>query len=140
MSMEIIVQWATILSPIIAVLIAIWAFKSNAKDTDKKIAVMQENTENEIQRLKELARLQVEAISTEMEMEMTRNRIKAQQTLDESCELSSIMSDNQLTFRDLSLQSFESRKPARDNKSLNAYIQELNRLSGKLSQIKQQLD
>jgi predicted nucleic acid-binding Zn-ribbon protein len=35
--MEIIVQWATILSPIIAVLIAVWVNQKNAKDTKKQL-------------------------------------------------------------------------------------------------------
>lgn len=138
--MEMMVQWATILSPIIAVIIAIWATKSNAKDTDKKIAVFVENTEKELQRLKELSRLQVEGVSTVMEMEMTKNRLISQQALDESREISRIMSDNQLTFRNMRLNDFNSRKPERDNKYLNAYVQELNQLSRKLSQIKEQLN
>ena len=138
--MEMMVQWATILSPIIAVVIAIWATKSNAKDTDKKIAVFVENTEKELQRLKELSRPQVEGVSTVMEMEMTKNRLISQQALDESREISQIMSENQLTFRNMRLNDFNSRKPERDNKYLNDYVQELNQLSRKLSQIKEQLN
>lgn len=138
--MDTIVQVATILSPIIAVLLAWWTSRSSAKGTAREIAVMQENTEKEIQRLKELARLQVEAISTTMEMEMTRNRIISQQTLEESRELSRIMSNSQMSIRNISMYDFESRKSACDNKSLNAYLQELNRLNGKLNQIRQQLN
>ena len=36
--MDTIVQWATILSPIIAVLLAWWASRSSAKDTAKQIS------------------------------------------------------------------------------------------------------
>ena len=41
-----LVQWATILSPIIAVLIAIWASKSSAKDTAKKLVALEVADEN----------------------------------------------------------------------------------------------
>lgn len=47
--MEIFVQWATILSPIIALLIAWWMSRSSAKDTAKQIAS-----------IKELAKIQIE--------------------------------------------------------------------------------
>ena len=43
-----IVQWATILSPIIAVLIAWWTVWSSSKDTAKKIATLEKSTMEQI--------------------------------------------------------------------------------------------
>lgn len=47
--MNVIVQWATILSPIIAVLIAWWMSRSSAKDTAKQIAALEESTTKQIE-------------------------------------------------------------------------------------------
>ena len=54
--MDVIVQWATILSPIIAVLIAWWMSRSSAKDTAKQIAALEENTTKQIESIKELSK------------------------------------------------------------------------------------
>lgn len=43
--MEIIVQWATILSPIIAVVLAWWMSRSGARDTAKMVATIKELTQ-----------------------------------------------------------------------------------------------
>ena len=137
--MEAIVQWATILSPIIAILIAVWAIRSSAKDTDRKIKAMRESTAEEVEKLSQLADLQVQALALELELEQVRNRIAAQQAAEESEESRSIFSCNQLDFRAMMKANFEMRKPQRDSKYLTAYIQQLNRLSGKLNEIKQQL-
>ena len=40
--METVVQWATILSPIIAVIIAWWMTRNSAKDAAKQIASIKE--------------------------------------------------------------------------------------------------
>ena len=49
------VQWATILSPIIAVLVAVWVVVSSKKDTDKQI-----------ESIKALSKLQIEILATEI--------------------------------------------------------------------------
>ena len=58
--MEIIVLWVTILSPIIAVVIAVWTSRSSAKDTAKKIAALEESTTKQVESMKELAQIQIE--------------------------------------------------------------------------------
>ena len=65
---ETIAQWATILSPIIAVGLAWWAVRSSSKDTDKKIAAIKESSERGINQLKELAQLEVEALTLKLDM------------------------------------------------------------------------
>lgn len=59
-------QWATILSPIVAVLLAWWTASRSSKDTAKKIAATEETTTNIIK----LARLQAELTSIKLDMEI----------------------------------------------------------------------
>lgn len=70
--MEAIVQWATILSPIIAVVIAIWASRSSAKETAKQIAA-----------IKELAVLQIDSTILEMEYEFFKAESSMKEYRDE---------------------------------------------------------
>ncbi len=60
--MDIVVQWATILSPIIAVLIAWWTVRSSAKDTAKKISKLEESTREQIAALEESTKKQIAAL------------------------------------------------------------------------------
>lgn len=71
--MDIIVQWATILSPIIAVLIAWWTVRSSAKDTAKKISTLEESTREQIAALEENTTKQVESVKelTKIQIELS---------------------------------------------------------------------
>lgn len=138
--MEAIVQWVTILSPIIAVLLAWCAAKSSSKETNKQIAAMQENTEKEIKQLKELATLEVEALSLKLDAELIQKSLIAQQADEERKGLNDVMSINDLTFQDISLRRFESQQPERNHKYMMAYLQELKKFSQRLNQIKQQIN
>ena len=60
--MDIVVQWATILSPIIAVLIACWTVWSNSKDTAKKMAALEKSTSEQIAALEESTTKQIAAL------------------------------------------------------------------------------
>lgn len=134
-----IVQWATIISPIIAVFLAWWTVRSSSKDTDKKIAAIKEWSEKEINQLKKLSQLEVETLSLKLDMELIQRAIIAQQANEERNSMQQIMSSNQITFQELGLRKFESEQPARNLKYTTAYIQELKRLSAKLDDIKKNL-
>ena len=134
-----IVQWATIISPIIAVFLAWWTVRSSSKDTDKKIAAIKEWSEKEINQLKKLSQLEVETLSLKLDMELIQRAIIAQQANEERSSVQQIMSSNQITFQELGLRKFESEQPARNLKYTTAYIQELKRLSAKLDDIKKNL-
>ena len=67
--MEIIVLGATILSPIIAVLIAVWTSRSGARDTAKQIAAV-----------KELTKVQLELTKMKLDKELWDARILHLQT------------------------------------------------------------
>ncbi len=71
-----IVQWATILSPIIAVLLAWWTSKSSAKENRKQIAA-----------LKDIAVLQIDTTILEMEYEFFKAETSMREYKDEIEEL-----------------------------------------------------
>lgn len=127
--MDTIVQWATILSPIIAVLVAVWVVISSKKDTDKQI-----------ESIKALSKLQIEILATQIEMESVRNRIIAQQTEEERMELNKIGSIFHIQAHELALRDFEEKQPERNLKYTKTYLQELNRLNEKLVQLKKQIN
>lgn len=74
--MEIFVQWATILSPIIAVAIAVWTSRSSAKS-------LRESTKKEIQGMKELAAIQIDTTILEMEYEFFKTETTMKDYRDE---------------------------------------------------------
>ena len=78
--METIVQFATILSPIIAVVLAWWTSRSSARS-------LQESTQKEIQSLKELAAIQIETTILEMEYEFFKAETMMKDYHDEIEEL-----------------------------------------------------
>ena len=67
---DVIVQWATILSPIIAVGLAWWTVRSSSKDTAKKIDAIEQSTNREIERLKQISRLQIEIPIVQLQKEL----------------------------------------------------------------------
>lgn len=68
--MNTIVQWATILSPIIAVVIAVWASRKSAKDTAKQIAAIEESTNKQMESMKRLSLLQLSAAYDSLELSL----------------------------------------------------------------------
>ena len=142
-----IIQW---LSPIVAVLLAWWTIRKSSKDTDRKIAAMEEgtskqiaamreNAEKEVNQLKELAQLEIEALTIKLDMELIQRQLMAQQADEERKSMQQIMSSNQTTFQDLGLREFESKQPERNLKYTKAFIQELKKLSERLEGLKEQL-
>lgn len=66
--MDVFVQWATILSPIIAVLLAWWTSRSGARDTAKQIDA-----------LKKLAKIQLETTQIQINKELWEARTRSLQ-------------------------------------------------------------
>lgn len=78
--MDTIVQWATILSPIIAVVIAIWASRSSAKDTAQKITALENNTKKQIDSIKDLSKIQIKTTQIQINKELKDALIRHKQT------------------------------------------------------------
>lgn len=101
--MDCVVQWATILSPIIAVVMARWTIRSSAKDTAKKLAALEESTHEQIaaldkstkeqiaalelstikqiESIKKLTKIQLEVSQIQTNMELSDSMIREKQTL-----------------------------------------------------------
>ena len=56
-------KWEILLGPIIAVLIAVWTIKKSAKETEKKLAALEESTNKQVDKLTQLMKLQTEITS-----------------------------------------------------------------------------
>ena len=115
--MDAIVQWATILSPIIAVLIAWWMSRSSAKDTAKQI-----------ESIKELARLQMDASIKQVELEIEKNLFLAKQAQQEWEEIDQINNSgmaSQVQWKQIRMQQFREQKPERDYKLFSEFIKDL---------------
>lgn len=79
-----IVLIATISSPIIAVIIAIWTSKSSAKATAKQIMALKESTSRQMESIKQLAKIQIETTSLILEKELRDAKNLNQQTIQKS--------------------------------------------------------
>lgn len=128
-NMDAIVQWATILSPIIAVLVAVWVVISSKKDTDKQI-----------ESIKTLSKLHVEVLLTEIDMDMQKSLIIIKQAEEERQEMRQIMDIHMLDFRDLAWQDYKAKTPERNLKYTKAYFQELSQIKNKLTKIKEEIN
>ena len=125
---DVIVQWATILSPIIAVLIAWWMSKSSAKDTAKQIAALEESTTKQIESIKELARIQMDASIKQVELEIEKNLFLAKQAQQEWEGIQSIKSgglSHIAEWRNGVMKEFQENKPERDYHLYSQFAKEL---------------
>ena len=126
--MNVIVQWATILSPIIAVLIAWWMSRSSAKDTAKQIAALEESTTKQIESIKQLARLQMDASIKQVELEIEKNLFLANQAQQEWKGIEEINNSgmaHMLEWREEITRRFKDKKPERDYHLYSQFIKDL---------------
>ena len=130
-----IVQWATILSPIIAVGAAIWASVSSSKDTAKKIAALEDSTTKQVESVKELSRQQIDASVKQVELEIEKNLVlamHARQEREEIIEINNGAFAYLTEWKNQAMMEFQEKKPERDYKLYCEFIK-------KLESIKQEL-
>lgn len=65
---------AIIIALIVPIGVAIWTVRSSAKDTAKQIAALEESTTKQVESIKELARIQIEITSIQLQKELTETR------------------------------------------------------------------
>ena len=126
--MDSIVNLATILSPIIAVVIAIWASRSSAKETAKKIAALEESTKKQVESIKALSKRQIEASIKQVELEIEKNQLLANQAKQEKEGIDKINNSEiayQTEWRNLALRDFQEKKPERDYLLYCKFIEDL---------------
>ncbi len=129
--METIVQWATILSPIVAVVLAWWAGRSSAKDATKQI-----------ESIKKLSELQIEASIRQVELEIEKNMLLATQAKQEWEEIQRINNSGIAHFveaKNSMMARFREEKPERDYQLYCSFIQELETIKKGLESSKNNL-
>ena len=130
--MELIVQWATILSPIIAVLVAWWMSRSSAKATEKQIAS-----------IKELSRLQIEASIKQVELEIEKNLLLATQAKQEWEGIQNINGSSLSHIDEWKkgvMKQYQEQKPERDYHLYNKFVKDLETIKKGLEANKKKLD
>ncbi len=65
---------AVIMALIVPIGVAVWTVRSSAKDTAKQIAALEESTTKQVESIKELARIQIEITSIQLQKELTEAR------------------------------------------------------------------
>ncbi len=138
--MDTIVQWATILSPIIAVGIAIWTSKRSAKDTERKLEQMRESTQREVEQIRHLANLQIEALIMELDKDIAKNSAITSQANEELSEMRKCNEIHMAAFREIALKEYEAKQPERNYKYARMYLSELKNLKKRIEDIKKQVN
>ena len=69
---------AIIIALIVPIAVAIWTVRSSSKDTDKKIAAIEESTKKQVESIKELTKLQIDSLLASMDMEISKNKLMYQ--------------------------------------------------------------
>ena len=138
-----IVQISAILSPIIAVLLAWWASRSSAKDTAKQIAALEESTTKQVESIKELARLQMDASIRQVELEIEKNLFlanQAQQEWEGIKEINNSGMASQVQWKEIRMQQFREQKPERDYYLYSQFIKDLEKIKKELLTSKKKLN
>ena len=141
--MNVIVQWTTILSPIVAVFIAWWMSRSSAKDTAKQIAALEESTTKQIESIKKLARLQMDASIKQVELEIEKNLFlanQAQQEWEGIKEINNSGMASQVQWKEIRMQQFREQKPERDYHLYSKFIKDLKTIKKGLEVSKKKLN
>lgn len=131
-----IVQWATILSPIISVIIAVFVTWANSRDVKKQIEAVKElsrqtidNTSKEVESIKLLSKLQIESSIKQVELEIEKYQLLARQSKQEVEGIESINTSvlaYQPIFRENAMNQLKEESPQRDLRLYSEFIQRLN--------------
>lgn len=138
----IIAQWATILSPVIAVIIAIWTSRSSAKDTAKKLAALEENNSKQIESIKELSRNLIDTSIKQVDLEIEKAMFFAKQAKQELELINDINNSGaayQAEMRDAMMRNFQEDKPRRDYSLYCDFLESLEKLKMSLTLSKKRL-
>ncbi len=141
--MNIIVQWATILSPVVAILLAIWAIRSSAKDTAKQMKALEENTARQIENVKGLSRQMIDAAIQQVELEIAKNQLLAKLAMQERRGIENINNSGMSHYTEWSesmKKQFREQKPERDYNFYCQFAQTLGTIKQNLMASKDQLN
>lgn len=137
------VQWVALLSPIIAVLLAWWTVRSSSKDTAKQIAAIEENTSKQIDNLKDLTRLQMDASIKQVELEIEKYRFYARQAKNEMDGIRRINHSGMayyVDWKESAMKDFCETKPERDYELYSQHIHYLEAMKQELISNRKNMD
>ena len=119
---------AVIIALIVPIGVAVWTVRSSAKDTAKQIAALEESTTKQIESIKELSRLQMDASIKQVELEIEKNLFLAKQAQQEWEGIQSInnsgLSGN-ATWSEMVKKQYQEKKPERDYQLYSQFVKEL---------------
>ena len=129
MVFEIITSVANVLLSLVAVKIAIRSSRQTSKDATRQI-----------ESIKRLTEIQIEARLRQIEVEIQKNRLLGQQVREEWQEIENIRNP-QLgrVFEDDMKRKLVEQRPRKQMEFYDTYIQNLNEISDKLAKLKEKL-
>ena len=134
---------AIIIALIVPIGVAVWTVRSSAKDTAKQIAALEESTTKQIESIKQLARLQMDATIKQVELEIEKNVLLAKQAQQEWEGIQSIKNgglSHIAEWRNGVMKEFQENKPERDYHLYSLFIKELQAIKKGLETNKKKLD
>lgn len=133
---------AIIIALIVPIGVAIWTVRSSAKDTAKQIAAFEESTTKQIESIKELARLQMDASIKQVELEIEKNLFMAKQAQQEWEGIQNIKNGDLshiAEWRNGVMKEFQENKPERDYHLYSQFIKDLEKIKKELVASKKKL-
>ena len=134
---------AIIIALIVPIGVAIWTVRNSAKDTAKQIAALEESTTKQIESIKELARLQMDASIKQVELEIEKNLFLAQQAQQEMEGIRNINQSGMAhisAWKDGVTRQWYENKPERDYHLYNKFINDLKDIRKGLESNKKKLN
>lgn len=128
MDKDTVTMVTTILGWIITIAIAIYTVKSSGKETAKKIAALEESTKKQVDSIKALSRQQIEATIKQVELEIEKNQLLANQAMQEWKGIERINNSevsSQVQWRNIAMRQFQEQKPERDYHLYCKFIKDL---------------
>lgn len=134
---------AIIIALIVPIGVAIWTVRNSAKDTAKQIAALEESTTKQIESIKELARLQMDASIKQVELEIEKNLFLANQAQQEMEGIRNINQSGMAhisAWKDGVTRQWYENKPERDYHLYNKFINDLKDIRKGLESNKKKLN
>lgn len=140
---SLIAVWASIASPLIAVIIAVWSGISSRNATAKQLAAIEESTTKQVESIKELARLQMDASIKQVELEIEKNLFLANQAKQEWEGIQGINNSgmaHMVQWKEMVMKDFQEKKPERDYQLYCKFINDLKDIRKGLESNKKKLN
>ena len=133
----------SIIGWIITIAIAVLSVRSGAKDTAKQIAALEESTTKQVESIKEIARLQMDASIKQVELEIKKNLFLSKQAQQEWEGIQRINDSGMahiMQWKEMVTKDFQEKKPERDYQLYSKFVKDLETIKIGLLANKNKLD